>query len=121
MDLPLFDSDDVPLPPGEVRLLALEVSPYPDRARVRVTVRLTPFLERPNLEIQVLDGEGAERAGVAVVEAMTPELGLTLHLRGPQVRAPLRLHARLEYPEHSAADDAEVSFDPAGPAARWAR
>ena len=121
MDLPFFESDEIPRPPGQVRLLALKVSPYPDQARVRVAVRLTPFLERPNLELQVVDGEGAERAGVSVVEAMTPELGLTLHLRGPRASAPLWLRARLEYPEQDASDSAELSFDPAGPPARWAR
>lgn len=69
------------LPPEEVRIERVRATPYPDRRRVRVEVDLTPFRERPNLEIVLRNGEGNVVASASAVAVMTFRLAFTLHLR----------------------------------------
>jgi hypothetical protein len=63
-----------------------EVRPRPevtlcpiDAARVEISI--TPFLERPSLEVALLGPGGDPVTMVSVVETDTPRLSLTLHLR----------------------------------------
>jgi hypothetical protein len=73
-----------------------------------VVVRLTPFLERPNLDLEVQDELGDRLASATVVEATESELTLTLHLdsRSP---SPLTLVTSVSYREHGAVDRRETS------------
>jgi len=111
MDLPLFESDEIPLPPEKIRFKSVRVSPYPDRTRVRLDLRLTPFLERPNIDIVILDSVGDEAASAKVIENLDPSLRLTLHLRpaGPPGAYTARL--ALSYPDQDPVDQAEVAFE----------
>ena len=70
------------LPPDEVRIERVRAVPYPDRRRVRVEVDLTPFRERPNLEIAIRNAAGDIVATASAVAVMTFHLAFTLHLRG---------------------------------------
>ena len=69
------------LPPDEVRIERVRAVPYPDRRRVRVEVDVTPFRERPNLEIAIRNDAGKVVATTSVVAAMAFHLAFTLHLR----------------------------------------
>jgi hypothetical protein len=82
LDLNLVDPEDIPRPREEVRLREMVVTPLADRRRVRVDVELTPFLERPNLDVDLVGPGGEPLARTSVIEADSPSFSLTLHIRG---------------------------------------
>lgn len=77
-----FDPGEAPQPRERVRITELAAAPYPDGSRVRITVELTPFLEKPNLEIYARKVDGPIVAEMSVIETMIPHLEFTLHIRG---------------------------------------
>jgi hypothetical protein len=86
VDLTFVDSEGIPLPREEVRLRDLSVTPFADRQRVRVEIRITPFLERPNLEVVLVAPGGEAVSKVSIVETDSANVSLTMHLRSePQV------------------------------------
>lgn len=108
----LFDNDAVPQPKDKVKLVEITVTPYPEGNRVRLVIRITPFQERPNIEIYARKKDGPIVAEMSVIETMTPNLDFTLHIRGIDsltgdyiVRAELYYEDRNE-PQHVR----EVSF-----------
>ena len=84
--------------------------PYPDGERVRVNVQITPFLQRPYIEIKLTDANGDEVATASVVEPMSWKLELTMHLRGATAN-PFTVSARLFYPEGPEAKSVSQSFE----------
>ena len=110
MDLPLVDSTEAPLPPELVRFREVKAAAYADGARVRLTIRLTPFQVRPDLEIVVVDDQGTEVASSSVVENAETELGLTLHLRRRNPVGSYTVRLSLGYPEKEPVDRAEIVF-----------
>ena len=110
MELPLLDSDEIPLPPEEVRFASVRASPYPDRTRVRLDLKITPFLERPNIDILIVDSAGKEAATARVIENLDPVLKLTLHLRPTGSPGPYTARLALQYPDREPVDRAEVTF-----------
>ncbi len=81
MDLFFADPTEIPLPPEEVRILKMTVDPYPDGGRVRVSLELTPFQQKPHGDILIMDRAGNVVAGTSFIEAVTPKFEMTLHLR----------------------------------------
>lgn len=71
----------MPLPKDEVRITKVTVTPWPDRVRVRVNVRLTPFHERPNLILVAHDEADRIVSELDVIETMSNDMEFTLHLR----------------------------------------
>lgn len=82
-----LDSDQTLLPREQVRISALTAEPYPDGTRVRMQIEITPFQERPNLEIFARKVDGPIVAEMSVIQTMTPHLEFTLHIRGVETRA----------------------------------
>lgn len=110
MDIRLMDSSEIPLPPEEVRWVELAVEPYPDGHRLKLRIRVTPFQERPNFEIRVLNPDAVEVANISIIESMEPTIELTAHLRGDPAPGPYWVHARLEYPDHQLSSETQASF-----------
>lgn len=82
MSIPLNffdDPDTIPLPPEQVRITEVRAEPMPDGRRVIVTVRLTPFLRKPDFDVTLLR-DGVEERSTSVVGAMHPEAQFTMHL-----------------------------------------
>ena len=71
----------MPLPKDEVRITEVTATPWPDRIRVRVHVRLTAFHERPNLILAAHDEEDRLVSELDVIETMSNDMEFTLHLR----------------------------------------
>lgn len=99
MDIFFQDPNAIPLPPGQVRILDLQVQPWPDGRRVRVYLELTPFLRRPNGELSISNALGAQLASISIIETMVPKMEFTLHLRGGDLAGPFRLDAEIFYLE----------------------
>lgn len=106
-----FAEDDLQrLAPEETRVQSLDVQPYPDGQRLRVNIQMTPFQQRPHLEIRIVDGNGDEVATASIVEPMSWKLELTMHLRGASAN-PFTIAARLFYPQGPEAEPLSRSFE----------
>ncbi len=106
-----MDSSEIPLPPEEVRWVELAAEPYPDGHRLKLRIRVTPFQERPNFEIRVVNSEAVEVADISIIESMEPTIELTAHLRGDLAPGIYKVQARLEYPDHQLSIEAQASFE----------
>lgn len=101
-DIFFVDRGEEPAPPGEVRIRTLEMVPQPDGRRVRVRIEITPFEQKPNLELVMRDRHGELVADFNVIEAIDPKMEFTLHLRAPQTQGSYTARLRVYY---SALDD----------------
>jgi hypothetical protein len=86
MNIDFFNPGDVPKPRAEIKIERFDVQPYPDGWRVKINVDVTPFQERPNLEIRLSLG-GRLVAELSVVETMHRHMEFTMHIRGVPVPA----------------------------------
>lgn len=82
MEIPLFDMGGAPQPRERVKIEGVQVIPYPDRFRVWVEVKVTPFLERPNLILTLHDDSDKIVSELNVIETMHATMEFTMHLRG---------------------------------------
>lgn len=119
-DLELFfpellppESGNLPVPPGEIRFLTVNVEPVIDNGPVRLRVYLetTAFQTRPYMEISLLNQDGEEIASASVIEPMQRKNVITLHVRGPQKTGSFHLQTRLFYPDQPDSDSREIDFE----------
>ena len=81
IDLILQNNENL-LPRDEVRVENVKAAPYPDGRRVHVEITVSPFRERPNLEIAILNAEGQIISNASAIAIMNFRVALTMHLRG---------------------------------------
>jgi hypothetical protein len=111
MDLHFVEPDQAPVPPEQVRVLALHATPLADGRRVKVAVALTPFLERPDVELRILDPHAQTLAEADVIECVDHDFEVTLHLRVlPRAGATCRLQAVVRYPDRGLEASSGVEF-----------
>lgn len=108
MDLQFVEPSEAPVPPEEVRIRDLSVQLLPDGRRVRLGLNITPFLEPPSIEAVIRDRHGDEITSATVIGAVTPEMEITLHLRGEGDPAQYLLELELLYPPDDPVDRREV-------------
>jgi hypothetical protein len=104
-DIFFDDPNEVPLPPEEVRILHFSAEPDADGRRVVVHFRLTPFQQKPNIEIVMRNQGGEEAASLNVVEAIESKMDFTVHLRLEDTRGKYKANMRVFY---SSIDDFEL-------------
>ena len=66
-----------PRPREEVRFNQIGLYVYEDRKRVAVGFDITPFLERPSIQVAMLNEEGLEVSNMTVIEAMQARGNIT--------------------------------------------
>jgi hypothetical protein len=96
--------------PEDTKILSLTAEPYEDGRRVRVNIEMSPFAERPHLDVTLTDTKGDEISTASFVEPMAWKLEFTLHLRTEPADGPLDLQARLYYPEGPQSKPVAVRF-----------
>jgi len=84
MDIFFNDPNIVRLPPEEVHLREVRITPQADSGRVKVYLELTPFQKRPDLSVSITSSSGKEAARTTILETMLTKLELTMHLREPE-------------------------------------
>lgn len=100
------------LPPQDTRIQSLRAEPWPeDSRRVRVHLDVTPFLERPNIEVSIANENGEEVTSVTIIESIDAHMAFTMHLRGDQAHGKFTLSASLSYTELGAVDHRAVVFE----------
>lgn len=85
----------------EIRFNELGAYVYDDGQRIAVGFDITPFRERPSLEVRVTNESGEEAASLTVIEAMHPNFNLTLHLRDQNPSGKYEIEAKLFYPDEA--------------------
>jgi hypothetical protein len=97
MEIYFHDPEDIPLPREEVRIRKFNAAPYPDGRRVKVTLELTPFQERPDAELLILNPEGITVSSASIIETIDPKMEMTLHLEGESGPGTYVISAVLQY------------------------
>lgn len=97
MDIFFADPNDVPLPPDEVKIRRLEARPYPDGQRIAVRFEITPFQQRPNIELSLLNNAGKKVAELSVVEVIENRMDFTMHLREENPTGQYKVAMRVFY------------------------
>ena len=107
MDIFFDNPDDPPVPPEKVQIRILNTRPYEDGRRVSVEFEITPFTEKPNIEIAVFNSEDQIVATFSVLEAIENKLNFTLHLRESNPQGKYVLKMKVYYSDLSALEDEE--------------
>jgi hypothetical protein len=87
----------VPLPREDIRFNGLGLYMYEDNKRVAVGFDITPFQERPNIQVTVRDEDGLEAASLNVIETMHSNFNLTMHIRDAKATSLYEVEAILYY------------------------
>jgi hypothetical protein len=111
VDIAFLPSSEVPLPPDEIRFRSVRIEPYPDGRRVRVSLEVTPFQMRPNVDIEFLDHTGDVAASAHIIEASEPKMMLTLHFRRKADEGAYTARLTLGYADQEPADVTEMGFE----------
>ena len=93
-----------PVPKEDVRFNQLGLFMYDDGQRVAVGFDLTPFRERPNIEVTMRNEDGEEAASLNVIEAMQPNFNLTMHLKDQSASHLYEVEAILYYTSQENSD-----------------
>lgn len=75
------DPEKAPKSREDVRLNDLGLYVYPDGRRIAVGFNLTPFIEKPCLEVRVVNAHGEPAGWLNVIETMETNFSITIHLR----------------------------------------
>ena len=98
MDIKFFDDPlEGPRAREDVRIRQIGLFRYPEERRFMFGIELTPFVERPSIEVLVINGAGEPAGSLHVIETVTPNFSLTMHLRDAQTINPYQLTATLYY------------------------
>ncbi|HUN22093.1 MAG TPA: hypothetical protein PK299_03050 [Anaerolineales bacterium] len=111
MDITFFEMGADPRPREEVRLEQVGALPLPDGRRIWSQIIITPFLDKPNLELTLFAPDGRPVGGTSILEVMSPKVEPTVHVRIPQPQGRFRLRVELYYDQNPPQDSAEVYFD----------
>ena len=66
---------------GDVHFNQLGLYVFEDRQRIAVGFDITPFRERPSIDVSIVNDTGMEQASLSIIEAMQTNFNLTMHLR----------------------------------------
>lgn len=92
----------------DVRLKQLGLYVYEDGRRVAIGFNLTPFAERPSIEVTATNSAGRIAGSMTVIEALSPNFNLTLHLRDHEPTGIYEIEAVVYYKNE---DGARVEVD----------
>ena len=111
MDLEFVDPSEAPVPPDEVRIREIELQPERGGKLLNVQIHLTPFQQRPSLEVEVFDDEERLVADASIIEAVNPSMEFNLHLRASNGGGQHRMRVEVTYPEQDPVDVKDLTFD----------
>ncbi len=82
MNINFFDDPlEAPKSREDVRIKQLGLYLHEDRRRVAVGFELTPFLERPSIEVRITNERGERASSMTIVDTMDANLSVVMHLR----------------------------------------
>jgi hypothetical protein len=108
MNIFFENPNDPPVAPEDVKIRGLTAEPYKDGRRVSVEFEITPFEEKPNLEMVVINAAEEIVATFSVLEAIENKMSFTLHLREANPGGKYTLKMIIFYTDLSALEDEET-------------
>ena len=81
----------------EVRIKQIGLFVHDDLRRVSFGLELTPFLERPSIEVTICNGQGDPAGALTIIETMTPNFSIIVYLRDGDITDPYELTAEIYY------------------------
>jgi hypothetical protein len=112
-----FDPDNQPRSREDVRIKQVGLFVHEEGERVTFGLELTPFLERPCIDVEITNADGQPAGMLSVIEQVTPNFSLILHLRDAERRDPYTLRTVIYYTtpetEPLKVDDQVVQFETA--------
>lgn len=82
MQIDFFDNpDETPKSREEVKIKQLGLYLHEDMNRVAVGFDITPFLERPSIEVTIVNEQGERAGSLHVIETLDTNFSITMHLR----------------------------------------
>jgi hypothetical protein len=99
--------------PADTRLLNMHAESYANGKRVKVILDITPFQQKPYLDLSLTDSLGKVLAATSVVEPISWNLELNLHIRNSSIphSGMCKLSAILSYPELGEVDRRDLNFE----------
>jgi hypothetical protein len=98
MEIQFFDDPESgPRAREEVRFNQLGLYVYEDGRKVAVGFDITPFRERPSIEVRVTNERGQEAGSLSIIETLDSNFSLTMHLRDNEPSRLYRIEAALYY------------------------
>ena len=98
MQIDFFDDPlQQPKSRDDVRIKQIGLFVHDDLRKFSFGLELTPFLERPSIEVSIINGQGQPAGALTVIETMTPNFSLIIHLRDEDSIDPYELTAELYY------------------------
>jgi hypothetical protein len=109
----LEDASAAPVPPEEMRLIDLGVTPSGDRQRIKIRVEVTPFQmnQRPHFDVVLLDDHDQEVNDVTIIEPINRKFEFIMHLLRAETKGKYKLFARVYYPETPHEHRMDMEFD----------
>ena len=107
-----FDEGATPLPPDEVCIEHAAAQPYTEGTRVQVTITLSPFQEKPNLAISIVDHNNETLVTAEVLEPISITTEITLHMKPTNPDLCHTLVVNLYYEENEYQDTKAIEFYP---------
>jgi hypothetical protein len=81
----------------DVRINQIGIFVHDDARRISFGLELTPFLERPSIQVSITNRKGKPAGALTVIETMTPNFSLIIHLRDDVETDPYELTAEIYY------------------------
>lgn len=107
MNINFFDDPlEGPRAREDVRFNQLGLYVHPDGRRIAVGFDITPFRERPSIEVQLFNLLGEPAGSLTVIETLESNFHLTMHLRDRNPTSEYTVRATLYYatPEEGRTD-----------------
>ena len=99
MDIFFTDPNEIPLPPGEVRIKELQAEPWANGEKIRIYLEVAPSQKRPSAELSLTNPQGEIISTINVVESMTRKIEVNMHLRSKPIPGKYTLNAILYFDE----------------------
>ncbi len=101
------------MPPADTRLLKLRAEPYDDGKKMKVGLDLTPFQQKPYIDITLSDLSGGLIASTSIVEPVNWNLELNLHIRNspPFSNGVYKLTVVVSYPDLGEVDHRDLNIE----------
>lgn len=82
MDIQFFDNrEDAPKNRDDVRILRARTEMAPEGRRVAVDMELTPFIERPTIEVRLVNNRGESAGLTNIIESLDHIIRIVMHMR----------------------------------------
>lgn len=107
MDIFFTNPNDVPVPPEKMEIRELKANPYPDGKRVAIEFEISPFQQKPNIEIGIFKQTSHQVASFSVVEAIENKMTFTIHLREPNPSGDYQVKMQIFYTNLDSLEDDE--------------